>query len=64
MRQKVLTIQQTARTMKTMHNDNAIEAADEKAERHEFFDHSLNFIIFLADQLLVQLDGDKFLDGG
>lgn len=64
MRQKVLTIQQTARTMKTMHNDPAIEATDEKEERHEFFDNSIDFIIFLADQILVQLDGDKFLERG
>jgi len=31
------------------------------AEHEQFFDNSVDFILFLAGQALTQLDGDQFL---
>ncbi len=36
---------------------------DDEAELAQFFEHSLDFIVFLAGQVLTQLDGDQFLKG-
>ncbi len=60
LRQKVVTIRATAQMMKELR---ANPKPDDEAELAQFFDHSLDFIVFLAGQVLTQLDGDQFLKG-
>ncbi len=59
LRQKVVMIRDTAQTIKELRGN---PKPDDEAELAQFFEHSLDFIVFLAGQVLTQLDGDQFLN--